>query len=46
MPRRYEQRTYMEATGRGFLGWIGFFLKWIILGVLVLAILGALAAAM
>lgn len=42
MPRKYEQKTYMEATGRGFWGSIFNILKWVVIAVIVLAILGAL----
>lgn len=41
MPRKYEQKTYMEATGRGFWGTVFWLLKWTILIVIVLAVIAA-----
>lgn len=43
MPRKYEQKTYMEATGRGFWGSIFNILKWVVIIGIVLAVIAALA---
>ena len=42
MPRKYEQKTYMEQVGRGFWGTILWLLKWVILIVIVLAVIAAI----
>ncbi len=43
MPRRYEQHTSLEATGRGFVGTIFGLLTWVDIGVVILAVLARAA---
>jgi hypothetical protein len=40
--RVYEQKTYLETTGRGFFGTIGNIVKWLLIIGVVIIIIGAL----
>lgn len=41
MARRYREVTYQEPVGRGFLGTIAHIVKWAIIILIILAVIGA-----